>query len=66
MKTFKQFQQNIQEVDRGMGLAGVGTLINVGKQIFQKTSVPFTILRQLGLKGDTPIEKDSKKSTSKK
>ena len=67
MKTFKQFQQNIKEVDQNLMGPGLG-LLQVAGNVIKGVSTAGAVLRNLTLRGDTPapqVKKILKKSVTK-
>jgi len=56
MKTYKQFQQNIQEIDQNMMGPGLGLLKGV-QNVIKGVSTGGAVLRNLSVPGDTPIKK---------
>ena len=61
MKSFKKFQQNIQEIDQNLMGPGLGLLKGVGN-VLKGVSAGGTVLRNLSIPGDTPIKKIKFKS----
>tara|TARA_B100001059_G_C17590634_1_gene454464 strand:- start:455 stop:649 length:195 start_codon:yes stop_codon:yes gene_type:complete len=59
MKTFKQFQHNIQEIDQNLLGPGLG-LIQVAGNIIKGVGTAGAVLRNLSLRGDTPAPKAKK------
>ena len=59
MKTYKQFRQNIQEIDQNLLGPGLG-LIQIAGNIIKGVGTAGAVLRNLSLSGDTPTPKAKK------